>query len=217
MKKIMMLLVSLATLTLLFIGCELETIQHKEFPTLNNDLESGSLELRHNVGGFVFVTRYSTSYNIKNWHITDSKMLDMKAQTVGADAYIVMVEHVHIDTALQSIYESLNGWTTDSMDDKLAVGLQPGFLISDKYYYQNIFAIEGYSDRLISGWQFYCSGYGAGSITEHRLTEDALVEHGGVYGQKVQVVYDLLVKTYDEDYFHTYSLIDEFVIPVKTD
>jgi hypothetical protein len=216
MKKLLLVVIAILLILSFSVGCSQEKAPAQQsFPILNNSLDSGSLELQHSISGFSLITKYSTTYNTKEWHITDSKMLDMKAYTSGADKYVVMVEHVHVDTALQSIYAGLHGWGTDSMDDKLAVGNQPGFWITDKYYYQNVFAIEGYSDRLISGWSFYYGGFGAGGVTEYRLTEANIVKYGGVYGQKIQAVYDILVKTPDEPYFHTYSIIDEFVIPVK--
>ena len=37
---------------------------------------------------------------------------------------------------------------------------------------------------------------------------------GGVYGNKVQVIYDLLIKYPGESLYHSRSLIDEFLIPV---
>ena len=65
------------------------------------------------------------------------------------------------------------------------------------------------------GWTFACSSYGAGSITQERLTEKNLVQYGKVYANKMQVVYDVLIKYADDDFYHVVSILDEFLIPVE--
>lgn len=199
-------------------GCLPPEVPMSDLPVLRNDLEGGKLVLRSAVPGesFTFVREYSTDYNTKEWRITDSKSLTMRAWVEGAEGKIVLVEHVHVDIALKSRYEALDGWPQDEMDDKMHVGYQPGFWITGKYPYENIFAIEGFSQTLISGWAFFVGGYGAGGISETRLTEASLVKYGKVYANKVQVVYDLLIKSIDEPYFHTRSIIDEFLVPVAS-
>ena len=62
---------------------------------------------------------------------------------------------------------------------------------------------------------FTCNSYGAGDISQQRLTEENLVSSGKVYANKMQVVYDVLVKYADEDFYHVVSVLDEFLIPVK--
>lgn len=42
-----------------------------------------------------------------------------------------------------------------------------------------------------------------------------LVKYGNVYANKMQVVYDVLVKYADEDFYHVVSVLDEFLIPVE--
>lgn len=202
-------------MVLAFVGCTESVSVTKVLPTLDNGLGSGKLFLSSSVDGFTLFREYTTSYDAKHWRVTDSKYLNMSAWVSTTDL-IVMVEHVHIDCALQSTNPELDGWSVDSMDDKLAVGTQPGFYVTNQYKYQNIFAIEGYSDRLISGWGFYSTSMGWSSITEHRLTERNLTAQGGVYAEKFQIVYDILVRTASEPYFHTYSVIDEFVVPVAS-
>ena len=147
------------------------------------------------------------------WRITDSKYLNMGARISETNA-TVLVEHVHIDISLKSTKERMDGWPQDSMDDKLHTGSKIGFWITEKYPYENIFAIEGFSQTLINGWGFFIAGYGAMSVDEQRLTEKNIVNIGGVYGNKIQVVYDLLIRYPDEPYFHTRSAIDEFLVPV---
>lgn len=191
----------------------------REIPVLNNDLAEGQLSRTHKVPGerFEFITSYYTEYDTSRWRVTDSKNLKMQARikVLGeGEGVEVLVEHVHIDISLKSKYAMLDGWSIDSMDDKLHTGPQAGFLVTELYPYENIFAIEGYSETLIEGWGYWTSTYGYSELKEYRLTEDTLVKKGGVYANKVQVVYDLLIKYPGEIQYHTRSLIDEFLIPV---
>ena len=78
-----------------------------------------------------------------------------------------------------------------------------------------MFTVEGFSKDLIDGWTFVCGSYGSGSITQERLTEKNLVLYGKVYANKMQVVYDVLVKYAGEDFYHVVSVLDEFLIPVE--
>lgn len=57
--------------------------------------------------------------------------------------------------------------------------------------------------------------YGFGSISQKRLTEKNLVQEGDVYANKMQVVYDILIKYAGEDFYHVVSILDEFLIPVE--
>ena len=198
----------------------------KEIPTLQNDLsEDNRLVLYHQIPGekFQFVTAYSTDYNSQEWHLTDSKTLRMEARikvNSGGEEVVVLVEHAHIDVSIVAKYASIHGWKTDSMDDKLHVGDQPGFLVTEEYPYENVFAIEGFSQTMIEGWSYYTGNYGYGTISQVRLTEHNLTnpENGtGAYGNKFQIIYDLLIKYPGETYFHTRSLVDEFVVPVSSE
>lgn len=183
-------------------------------PTLNNDLSTGKLTIEQDVEDFIFVTEYSTPYDTSLWRITDSKFLFMKAYLKSPVDAIVLVEHVHIDINLQSVKARLDGWPQDTMDDKLHTGSQLGFWITDTYPYENIFAIEGFSQTLIDGWGWFIGGYGSLDIDQERLTEKNLVERGGVYGNKIQVVYDILIKYPDDAFYHTRSVVNEFLVPV---
>lgn len=62
---------------------------------------------------------------------------------------------------------------------------------------------------------FVCGSYGSGSIIQKRLTEKNLVQKGKVYANKMQIVYDVLVKYADEDFYQVVSVLDEFLIPVE--
>lgn len=222
MKKIWVVILAILAGIVLLSACDVQSqpLPEKEFSVLRNDLENGELVIDHQVEDFKFITKYFTSYDTGHWRITDSKSLNMQA---WIDEYpedlTVLVEHVHIDISLKSSELSLDGWSQDSMDDSVHGGLQPGFWVTKDYPYENVFAVEGFTETLIQGWMFFINGLGYGEIDENRLTEDNIVGEnygeGGVYANKVQVVYDLLIKNSGEDLFHTRSIIDEFLIPVS--
>ncbi len=195
----------------------------KEYEVLDNDLAEGSLSVDHYIPGeqLVFTTRYSTSYDATEWHITDSKALNISATIFpisDSEAYTatVLIDNVHIDATITSRYALMNGVLQDTMDDHLHTGDQAGFLISPEYNYENIFVIEGYTEYLIEGWAYYNGSYGYADLAQTRLTEDNLVNRGGVNGNKFSIVYDLLIKYEGEEYFHTRSVIDEFIVPVSS-
>lgn len=216
MKKLSIVLLLIVVL-LSIVGCEKE-LPMSTLPALNNDLANGKLEIVKDVPGesFKLVTSYETSYDVKTWRITDSKFLTMRAKLDSPFDGVVLVEHMHADVALKARLQELDGWTQDSMDDSVHGGMQPGFLISDKVQYENQFAIEGFTETLISGWGFYCNGIGLSAVNEHRLTEEHLIDQGRVYGNKVQIVYDLLIKSKGDEYWRTRSVIVEFQVPVAT-
>lgn len=216
MKKQSLGICILLTTIILLSGCMEEVPEEAkmDIPSLDiNDLAT-DLQLNTKIEDMVFSRTYSTPYDTNTWRITDSKNLMMSAIVLNAENKTVLVEHVHIDISLKSKYARLDGWTQDSMDDKLHAGSQPGFWITDIHPYENIFAIEGFSQMLIDGWGWFIAGYGGLSVEQERLTENNLRNRGGVYGNKVQVVYDLLIKDNNEQFYHTRSIIDEFTIEV---
>jgi len=218
MKRCLTLILVAILLTFTFTGCfEVETVPKEDnLPTLD-PLNGNTLERTHQIEEFEFVTTYNTGdYDLTRWRITDSKVINMTAQLKSpTEGVTILIEHVHIDMSLKSTNPQLDGLSQDSMDDSYHGTSQDGFFVNDKYQYQNKFAIEGFSKDLIEGWSFACGSYGAGSISQTRLTEKNLVAHGNVYANKMQVVYDILIKYADEDYYHVVSVLDEFLIPVE--
>ena len=199
-------------------GCmNVETVPEEKNLEVLNTLKGSTLEKTHEIEGLEFITTYNTGdYDLSRWRITDSKVINMTAEVINVpEGATVLIEHVHIDMSLKSTDPQLDGLSQDNMDDSYHGISQDGFFISDKYQYQNKFAVEGFSKDLIDGWTFVCGSYGSGSITEERLTEKNLVKHGNVYANKMQVVYDVLVKYADEDFYHVVSVLDEFLIPVE--
>ena len=195
---------------------EESTTEEKNLEVLNT-LEGKDLEKTHEIEGMEFITTYNTGdYDLSRWRITDSKVINMTAEVRNVpEGATILIEHVHIDMSLKSANPQLDGLSQDSMDDSYHGTSQDGFLVSDKYQYQNKFAIEGFSKDLIDGWTFVCGSYGYGYITQERLTEKNLVEYGEVNANKMQVVYDVLIKYAGEDFYHVVSVFDEFLIPVE--
>ena len=180
-----------------------------------NVSKGSTLEQRHELESFEFITTYDTGdYDLGRWRITDSKLINMSAKIKNApEGVTVLIEHVHIDMALKSENPQLDAQLQDSMDDSYHGTSQDGFFISEKYPYQNIFAVEGFSKDLIDGWAFACGEFGEGKVSQHRLTEKNLITYGKVYANKLQVVYDILIKYADEEFYHVVSISDEFLIP----
>lgn len=220
MKRYLALVLMVVLLAFSLTGCtEVETVPEEKNIGVLNTLKGSTLEKTHEIEGFEFITTYNTGdYDLSRWRITDSKVINMTAEVRNApEGATVLIEHVHIDMSLKSTNPQLDGLSQDYMDDSYHGTSQDGFFISDKYQYQNKFAVEGFSKDLIDGWMFVCGSYGAGSITQGRLTEKNLVQYGKVYANKMQVVYDVLVKYADEDFYHVVSVLDEFLIPVEAE
>lgn len=220
MKRYLVLALIVLVSVFCLTGCleiEVETVEKEENLPVLDQLSGNNLEQTHNIEGFEFVTTYNTGdYDLSRWRITDSKVINMTAEVKNVPAgATVLIEHVHIDMALKSTNPQLDGLSQDYMDDSFHGTSQDGFLVNDKYQYQNKFAIEGFSKDLIDGWSFACGSYGSGYISQERLTEKNLVQYGNVYANKMQVVYDVLVKYQGEQHYHVVSVLDEFLIPVE--
>ncbi len=219
MKRYLALVIASVFALFCLTGClEGETVPEEKNLEVLTPLNGSTLEKKHNIEeSFDFITTYNTGdYDLNRWRITDSKVINMTAKISNVpEGATVLIEHVHIDMSLKSTNPQLDGLSQDNMDDSYHGTSQDGFYISEKYEYQNKFAVEGFSKDLIDGWMFAVGSYGAGSISQERLTERTLVEYGDVYANKMQVVYDILVKYEGEEYYHVVSILDEFLIPVE--
>lgn len=218
MKKRYLTILVACALALGITGCEPveEVPEDKKLEKLEN-LSGNSLEKTHDIDGMKLTTTYNTGdYNLKRWRITDSKVINMTAKLSDApEGATVLIEHVHIDMSLKSKDPQLDGLAQDSMDDSYHGMSQDGFFINEKYEYENTFAIEGFSKELMDGWMFVAGSFGTGSVSDERLTENSLIRYGKVYANKMQVIYDVLVKYEGEEFYHVESITDEFLIPVK--
>lgn len=187
--KVVIALVAMISASLVFISCEeMETVPVEKYhPVLENVFAGMKLVKEHPVEDFMLFTEYSTSYDTSRWRITGSKEIKIRAWPSPTEAQ-VMIEHVHIDCSIRATKAGIDGLIQDSMDDKLHVGVQPGFWITPDYPYETHFAIEGFSKFLREGWIYYWSGYGQGRQTEVRLTERNLRREGGAYASQISVV-----------------------------
>lgn len=214
-------LITLITIVLAFglVGCHTETVPEEKNLEVLNTLDGSTLEKTHEIEDLKFITTYDTGdYDLSRWRITDSKTINMTAKVTNVpEGTTILIEHVHIDMSLKSTNPQLDGLSQDSMDDSYHGTSQDGFWINEKYPYQNKFAIEGFSKDLIDGWTFVCGSYGYGSISHERLTEKNLTTYGKVYANKMQVVYDILIKYPKEDFYHVVSVLDEFLIPISAE
>jgi len=223
-KKIMILLVVVMCIGLSFAGCIQRKSETKKpdlpippnLPLLT-PLEGSSLELKDSVENDIkLVVKYDTGkYNLETWKITDSKSVRISAIVKGVpeDAEVLM-EHVHIDMSLMSTHPQLDGLAQDSMDNSYHGTSQDGFFVTSEYPYECNFAVEGFSKDVIEGWGTICGDYGAMTISERRLTEDNIVKYGGVYANKLQIVYSLIIKYKGEEKYHKKDIIQEFAIRV---
>lgn len=214
-------LITLITIVLVFglVGCHAETVPEEKNLEVLNTLDGSTLEKTHEIEDLKFITTYDTGdYDLSRWRITDSKTINMTAKVTNVpEGATILIEHVHIDMSLKSTNPQLDGLSQDSMDDSYHGTSQDGFWINEKYPYQNKFAIEGFSKDLIDGWTFICGSYGSGSISQERLTEKNLTTYGNVYANKMQVVYDILIKYPKDDFYHVVSVLDEFLIPISAE
>ena len=218
MKRYLAVVLTMVVLAFGLTGCiEGETVPKEKSLQVLSQLSGNTLEKKHDIEGMEFITTYDTGeYILSRWRITDSKVINMSAQVTNVpEGAVVLIEHVHIDMSLKSTNPQLDGLSQDYMDDSYHGTLQDGFFVSQDYQYENKFTIEGFSKDLIDGWMFVCGSYGGGSITQERLTEQNLVQYGHVYANKMQVVYDVLIKYANEDFYHVVSVLDEFLIPVE--
>lgn len=192
----------------------------KDLGRLSADLDDGVLVQDNTIPGekVVLKMEYRTDYDVKSWRVTDSKTLAFSAHLASEPPVgtTVLIEHVHVDAALDARLGGFDGLPQDSMDDSLHTGNDPGFLVTAQYPYEDIFAIEGYSETLISGWNFNVSGTGQGEIEEKRLTEKNLREQGKVEANKFTFIYDVLIRYAPDEPFHKRVIVDEFLVPLGT-
>lgn len=141
----------------------------------------------------------------------------MKVYTEGLPAGTeVYIDNVHIDTSIKSKYAVMDGILQDTMDDHVHSSQLIGFPISDDIVYYGVNAIEGCNQSFIQLTTYGYQGYTAGEAVTKRRTERWYVEDMDVYANKIQVVYDLLVKCPNDEYFSNISVSSDFLVPVTT-
>lgn len=226
-KHVPAILALVIMLLLIAVGCssgpeQSQDTQHEQgIGVLNNDLEGGNYSINtviDEAGGASPVEVrmvYSTSYDIESWRITDSKTLRIRVELVRAPENTeVYIEHLHADVNIQSTQAEIDGLQQDSMDDYLHSGDQPGFIVTREFPYEEEFSIDGYSETLISGWEFQNGQYGRGEIDQERLTECNLRELGARFSQ-FTLVYDVVMGNPEEGY-HKSIVSNQLRVPIST-
>ena len=195
-----------------------ETVKPNKNIPIMQPLTGNQISFDHQIGGNITIT---TSYDLGNykletWRITDSKTISMKVSVKSEpNGTEILVDHVHSDVSIKATDPQLNGLTQDSMDNQYHGTSQDGFFINPTYNYNNVFAVEGFSKDIISGWGFYVGDYGESELDSKRLTEGNLTS-AGAYGSQLSVVYNFLVKNPGENKYHIESVVDELIIPTAT-
>jgi hypothetical protein len=213
--------ISLATLT----GCsgkELAPVENYdvvgEHQVEDNGLLSRGLIQTLDVQGesFKLKTEYSCdSETQRAWRVTSDKFLYLKIYTENLpEDYEVYIDNIHIDTSIKSKYASVDGILQDTMDDRIHNAQMIGFPIGNDICYYGVNAIEGCNNEFIQGTFYGYSGYSTGTVTQERYTE-ADYKDLGVYANKVQIVYDLLVKGSADTDYRNISVSTDFIVPIS--
>lgn len=218
MKKKLIAILSILCIAMLLTGCDemLDTYEDTDTPRLDVSQENNKLEKIHTITDQLTIkTYYSTiNYDTKKWLITDNKTVNMNLAILNApEGTEVFVEHVHADVAIAATKMHLNGLVQDSMDDTFHGNgtIQPGWFVTKEHPYEETFSIEGYSQLLIEGYGYYVGGYGYNSTGTNRMTESRL-KSKGAYGNQLTIVYNLAIKYPGEEYYHSETIYDTFII-----
>jgi hypothetical protein len=100
------------------------------------------------------------------------------------------------------------------MDDRIHNSLMYGFPIGNDTCYYGVNAIEGCNDDFIQGTFYGYNGYGGGSVTQKRYTE-ANYQELGVYANKFQLVYDILIMGPNDKTPRNVSVSTDFLVPIS--
>lgn len=222
-KKLAFLSLSMMLATTTFAGCGHELAPEEEYDIVqqnggdNKDGFGAGLTQTLEVPGenFQLITEYSCDSAAKRvWRITSDKFLYLKVYTEGLpEDTQVYIDNIHVDTSIKSKYAVFDGIIQDSMDDHVHSSQLIGFSISDDSEYFGTMAIEGMNETFIQGTAYGYNGYYGGSVTEQRFTESDYVTYG-VWANKFQIVYDLLVKGPNDMDFRNISVSTDFVVPI---
>ena len=166
---------------------------------------------------FKLVSEYSCDNSSKReWRITSDKFLYLRVYTQGLpEGTEVYIDNVHIDTSIKSKYAVMDGILQDSMDDHVHSSQLIGFPISNTISYYGVNAIEGCNQEFIKGTFYGYNGYSSGDVEEKRYTENDYIKLG-VYANKIQIVYDLLIKGPNDKEFYNVSVATDFIVPITT-
>lgn len=164
----------------------------------------------------LYATYMCDDISKREWRITSDKFLYIQVNTQGLpDDVVVYIDNIHIDTSIKSKYAVVDGVLQDSMDDHVHSSQLMGFYISDDAKYYGVNAIEGCNQEFLSMTGYSFNGYGTTNAQTKRQLESDYLEKG-VYANKIQIVYDLLIKkSTDKDYTNV-SVSTDFIVPVTS-
>ena len=205
-------------------GCqEMELAPSEDYDIVKTSGEDGedlssSLIQELNVPGqdFKLVTEYSCDDSSKReWRITSDKFLYVNVHTKDLPKDVmVYIDNIHIDTSIKSKYAVVDGILQDSMDDHVHSSQMIGMYIDNDSYYYGVDAIEGCNDEFLKLTGYGYNGYhDVSGETKRRLESEYL--DMGVYANKIQVVYDLLVKGPNDKDYTNVSVCTDFLVPVS--
>ena len=210
-----------ATSTFTLVGCSRERTPDESYDTLvqaDGEEFTGSLtqvlDVKNN--NFKLVANYSTDERTyRSWRITSDKFLYIDVHTEGLDANTeVYIDNVHIDTSLKSDYAIVDGIKQDTMDDHVHSSNLIGFAIDNNTHYYGIDQIEGYNDEFINATTYAYNGFASTTITNERITEKQYIDKLAVTGNKISIVYDLLIKKPEDKDFANVSVKSDFVVDI---
>ncbi len=212
-----------ASSTMVLCGCEHEMAPAEDYDivSMNNDgsSEFSGLSQILDVPGYDFklITEYSCDdTSEREWRITSDKFLYLKVYTEGLPAGTeVYIDNVHIDTSIKSKYAVMDGIMQDTMDDHVHSSQLIGFPISDDVTYYGVNAIEGCNQQFMQLTTYGYNGYYHSTAEVKRWTEQHYLNLG-VYANKIQIVYDLLIKGPNDKDFANVSVSTDFIVPITT-
>lgn len=185
----------------------------------NSDFSSGLTQVLDVPGeDFKLVTEYSCDSTSKRaWRVTSDKFLYFNVRTEGLpDDTKVYIDNVHVDTTVKSEYAVVDGILQDTMDDRIHNAQMLGFPIGNDTYYYGVDAIEGSNDTFVQSTTYAYTGYY--SRTESvikRYTESDYLDLG-VYANKFQFVYDLLIQGPNDETPRCVSVNTDFIVNITS-
>lgn len=218
MRKRILAALSFLILLIALTGCGVELTESEVDvdkvlePTYNEDMEEIHEIIRsQDLEDFTLVTKYDTiDYDLNKWQIIDNKAIRMSVWTEGLPSgWDAIIEHVHIDMFVTNKYDEIPTLLQDTMDDSFHGYQQEGFVISDDIVYENIFGIIGATSEMQHSVDY------AGSYTlELKDLREKRFMDSGYNSNTMQVIYDVMVKKPNNDFYETIAVYDEVVIPV---
>lgn len=205
-------------------GCEPEMAPSEDYDVVNmvnndSNLDIGLTQVLDVPGEeFKLVTDYSCdSTSKRTWRVTSDKFLYFNVHTEGLSADTkVYIDNVHIDTTVKSEYAVVDGILQDTMDDRIHNSQMLGFPIGNDTYYYGVDAIEGSNDSFVQSTTYaYTSYYGKSEYKLKRYTESDYLELG-VYANKFQFVYDLLIQGPNDETPRCVSVSTDFIVNITS-